>query len=130
MTQAALLLAVAQLSVLSSKRLRLAQTHECLTRHLECISIFCGVASCYVSLVKAPACLAMPVFLEDPSHFSKERLKSELIAHNVALPSTDSKKKEYLELYLRNVSTKNAADFSSDEEEEQPVQVPSVSPCY
>ncbi|XP_062396118.1 LEM domain-containing protein 1 isoform X2 [Sardina pilchardus] len=65
----------------------------------------------------------MPVFLEDPSQFSKERLKSELIAHNVALPPGESKKQEYLELFLKNVDAKNAADFSSDEEEEQPVQV-------
>ncbi|XP_076132877.1 LEM domain-containing protein 1 isoform X2 [Alosa pseudoharengus] len=65
----------------------------------------------------------MPVFLEDPSQFSKERLKSELIAHNVALPPGESKKQEYLELYLKNVDAKNAADFSSDEEEDQPAQV-------
>ncbi|XP_012690557.2 LEM domain-containing protein 1 isoform X2 [Clupea harengus] len=67
----------------------------------------------------------MPVFLEDPSEFSKERLKSELIAHNVALPPGENKKQEYLELYLKNVDTKNAADFSSDEEEELPVSVDS-----
>ncbi|XP_041955436.1 LEM domain-containing protein 1 isoform X2 [Alosa sapidissima] len=65
----------------------------------------------------------MPVFLEDPSQFSKERLKSELIAHNIALPPGESKKQEYLELYLKNVDAKNAADFSSDEEEDQPAQV-------
>ncbi|XP_041955442.1 LEM domain-containing protein 1 isoform X6 [Alosa sapidissima] len=69
----------------------------------------------------------MPVFLEDPSQFSKERLKSELIAHNIALPPGESKKQEYLELYLKNVDAKNAADFSSDEEEDQPAQVDGVS---
>lgn len=84
-----------------------------------------GCAICLFG--RGPVCLVMPVFSEDPSQFSKERLKSELIAHNVALPPTDSKKQEYLELYLKNVDTKNAADFSSDEEEERPAEVDSVS---
>lgn len=59
----------------------------------------------------------MPVFVEDPSQFSKERLKSELIAHNVDLPPPESKKHAYVELYLKHVTT-NSTDFSSDEEED------------
>ncbi|KAJ8377698.1 hypothetical protein AAFF_G00254790 [Aldrovandia affinis] len=60
----------------------------------------------------------MPVFVEDPAQFSKQRLKSALVAHNVDLPAGESKKRVYLELYLKHVSTKRAADFSSDEEEQ------------
>ncbi len=59
----------------------------------------------------------MPVFVEDPALFSKERLKSELIAHNVDLPPPESKKHAYVELYLKHVRT-NSTDFSSDEEED------------
>ncbi|XP_056588245.1 LEM domain-containing protein 1 isoform X1 [Triplophysa dalaica] len=59
----------------------------------------------------------MPVFVEDPAQFSKERLKSELIANNVALPPAESNKHVYLELYLKNVKT-NSPDFSSDEEDD------------
>ncbi|TRY84770.1 hypothetical protein DNTS_027448 [Danionella cerebrum] len=60
----------------------------------------------------------MPVFVEDPTQFSKERLKAELIAHSVELPPPDSKKQVYIEFYLKHVKTNNA-DFSSDEEEDQ-----------
>uniref|UniRef100_A0A9J8CGB5 LEM domain containing 1 n=1 Tax=Cyprinus carpio carpio TaxID=630221 RepID=A0A9J8CGB5_CYPCA len=59
----------------------------------------------------------MPVFVEDPAQFSKDRLKSELIAHNVDLPPPESKKHAYVELYLKHVRTNNT-DFSSDEEED------------
>ncbi|XP_026097854.1 LEM domain-containing protein 1 isoform X2 [Carassius auratus] len=59
----------------------------------------------------------MPVFVEDPALFSKERLKSELMAHNVDLPPPESKKHAYVELYLKHVRT-NTTDFSSDEEED------------
>ncbi|XP_058860125.1 lamina-associated polypeptide 2-like isoform X4 [Acipenser ruthenus] len=58
----------------------------------------------------------MPVFVEDPALFSKERLKSELIANDVALPLSE-KKEVYLQLYLKHVTNQNVADFSSDEEE-------------
>ncbi|XP_016404712.1 lamina-associated polypeptide 2, isoforms beta/delta/epsilon/gamma-like isoform X2 [Sinocyclocheilus rhinocerous] len=58
----------------------------------------------------------MPVFVEDPALFSKERLESELIAHNVDLPPPESKKHAYVELYLKHERT-NSTDFSSDEEE-------------
>lgn len=56
-------------------------------------------------------------FVEDPAHFSKSRLKSDLVAHNVALPPAASKKAVYLELHLKHIDQKNAADFSSDEED-------------
>ncbi|KAF7667453.1 hypothetical protein LDENG_00060390 [Lucifuga dentata] len=60
----------------------------------------------------------MPVFAEDPAQLTKSRLKSDLIAHNVAMPSTKSKKKVYVELHLKQTDRKNAADFSSDEEDQ------------
>ncbi|XP_016409493.1 LEM domain-containing protein 1 isoform X2 [Sinocyclocheilus rhinocerous] len=59
----------------------------------------------------------MPVFVEDPAQFSKDRLKSELIAHNVDVPPPESKKHAYVELYRKHVRT-NSTDFSSDEEED------------
>lgn len=60
----------------------------------------------------------MPVFAEDPAQLSKSRLKSDLIAHNVALPPAKSKKQVYVELHLKHINHKNAADFSSDEEDQ------------
>lgn len=62
-------------------------------------------------------CVSMPLF-EDPVNFSKSRLKSDLIAHNVPLPPTKSKKEVYLELYLKHIGQKNATDLSSDEEDQ------------
>ncbi|KAM3618047.1 uncharacterized protein V6R79_014439 [Siganus canaliculatus] len=61
----------------------------------------------------------MPLFKEDPTHLSKSRLKSDLVAHNVALPPAKSKKDVYVELHLKHIDQRNAADFSSDEEDEQ-----------
>lgn len=61
----------------------------------------------------------MPVFVEDSAQFSKSRLKSDLIAHNVALPPSKSKKEVYVELHMKHVNQKNAADFSSDEEDQE-----------
>ncbi|XP_016104060.1 lamina-associated polypeptide 2, isoforms beta/delta/epsilon/gamma-like isoform X1 [Sinocyclocheilus grahami] len=55
----------------------------------------------------------MPVFVEDPAEFSKDKL----IAHNVDLPPPESKKHAYVELYRKYVRT-NSTDFSSDEEED------------
>lgn len=60
----------------------------------------------------------MPLF-EDPANFSKSRLKSDLISHNVSLPPADSKKQVYVELHLKHIEQKNAADFSSDEEDQE-----------
>lgn len=56
-------------------------------------------------------------FVEQPAHLSKSRLKSDLVAHNVALPPAASKKAVYVELHLKHIDQKNAADFSSDEED-------------
>nr|XP_014268257.2 lamina-associated polypeptide 2, isoforms beta/gamma isoform X2 [Maylandia zebra] len=56
-------------------------------------------------------------FVEEPAHLSKSRLKSALVAHNVALPPAASKKAVYVELHLKHIDQKNAADFSSDEED-------------
>jgi len=64
-------------------------------------------------------------FVEDPAHLSKTRLKSDLIAHNVELPPTACTKETYVELHLKHIDQKNAADFSSDDEE--PVQEVTVS---
>ncbi|XP_051281592.1 LEM domain-containing protein 1 isoform X4 [Dicentrarchus labrax] len=60
----------------------------------------------------------MPLFEEDPAHLSKSRLKSDLVAHSVALPPAQSKKDVYVELHLKHIDQKNAADFSSDEEDQ------------
>ncbi|XP_047428103.1 LEM domain-containing protein 1 isoform X3 [Mugil cephalus] len=59
----------------------------------------------------------MPL-VEDPVHFSKSRLKSDLIAHNVALPPAASRKEVYVQLHLNHIHQRNAADFSSDEEDQ------------
>lgn len=59
----------------------------------------------------------MPLF-EDPAHLSKSRLRSDLVAHNVALPPAKSRKEVYVELHLKHIDQKNAADFSSDEEDQ------------
>uniref|UniRef100_A0A3Q0RUA5 LEM-like domain-containing protein n=1 Tax=Amphilophus citrinellus TaxID=61819 RepID=A0A3Q0RUA5_AMPCI len=56
-------------------------------------------------------------FVEDPAHLSKTRLKSDLVAHNVALPPAASKKEVYVELHLKHIDQKNAANFSSDEDD-------------
>lgn len=58
----------------------------------------------------------MPL-LEDPARLSKSRLKSELLAHNVALPPANSRKDVYVELHLKHIRQKDAAEFSSDEED-------------
>ncbi|XP_032819280.2 uncharacterized protein LOC116947531 [Petromyzon marinus] len=72
--------------------------------------------------------------VEDPASLTKERLKSELLAHKVALPTGEQKKDVYVKLYLKHVTPKRSgvraraglrADFSSDEEEQQP---PRASP--
>lgn len=65
----------------------------------------------------------MAQFHEDPALLTKEKLKSELMANNVALPSADSKKDVYVQLYLKNLTVLNKKNtisapdtFSSDEE--------------
>ncbi|XP_048410244.1 lamina-associated polypeptide 2, isoforms beta/delta/epsilon/gamma-like [Stegostoma tigrinum] len=61
----------------------------------------------------------MPEYLQDPSVLTKERLKSELIAHSVQLPLGDQRKDVYVQLYLQHLTARNSGrgtDFSSDEE--------------
>lgn len=67
---------------------------------------------------------SMAQFHEDPALLTKEKLKSELIANNVPLPSADSKKDVYVQLYLKNLTVLNktrasppADTFSSDDED-------------
>ncbi|XP_046725043.1 LEM domain-containing protein 1 isoform X4 [Silurus meridionalis] len=59
----------------------------------------------------------MPVFVENPSRFSKQRLKSELVSHGVELAPSEREKQAYLQVYMQHVANKSA-DFSSDEEEQ------------
>ncbi|KAG7454427.1 hypothetical protein MATL_G00259620 [Megalops atlanticus] len=69
----------------------------------------------------------MSEFLEDPSVLTKDKLKSELLANNVPLPSGEHKKDVYVQLYLKTLTAQNrekapAADtFSSDEDMPPPV---------
>ncbi|CAJ1055722.1 thymopoietin a isoform X5 [Xyrichtys novacula] len=77
----------------------------------------------------------MPEYLDDPSVLTKDKLKSELLAHNVELPSGNQTKDVYVQLYLKNLTAQNnqhdtAASldaFSSDEELPPPVVVSSRS---
>ncbi|XP_068189237.1 LEM domain-containing protein 1 isoform X1 [Antennarius striatus] len=59
----------------------------------------------------------MPLFEEDPAHLSKSRLRSDLVAHSVALPPAKSRKRVYVELHSKHINSKSAAEFSSDEED-------------
>ncbi|XP_048449217.1 lamina-associated polypeptide 2, isoforms beta/delta/epsilon/gamma-like [Rhincodon typus] len=63
---------------------------------------------------------------QDPSHLTKSRLKSELIAHDVRLPQREQKKEVYVQLYLKHITSKNKselrADFSTDEEDSSEVK--------
>ncbi|XP_020790559.2 thymopoietin b [Boleophthalmus pectinirostris] len=69
----------------------------------------------------------MAEFLEDPSTLTKEKLKTELTANNVPLPSGEHKKEVYVQLYLKNLTILNnkksppTDTFSSDEELPAPV---------
>uniref|UniRef100_H3DEZ8 Thymopoietin b n=1 Tax=Tetraodon nigroviridis TaxID=99883 RepID=H3DEZ8_TETNG len=69
----------------------------------------------------------MAEFLEDPSVLTKDKLKNELVANNVPLPSGEHKKEVYVQLYLKNLTVQNskknppADTFSSDEELPPPV---------
>ncbi|XP_054480420.1 thymopoietin a isoform X2 [Anoplopoma fimbria] len=68
-------------------------------------------------------------YLDDPSVLTKDKLKSELLAHNVELPAGNPTKDVYVQLYLKNLTAHNknhaaAATpdvFSSDEELPPPV---------
>ncbi|XP_077567028.1 lamina-associated polypeptide 2, isoforms beta/gamma-like [Stigmatopora nigra] len=69
----------------------------------------------------------MAEFLEDPSVLTKDKLKNELAANNVVLPSGEHKKEVYVQLYLKNLTVQNNKSsppvdtFSSDEELPAPV---------
>lgn len=63
----------------------------------------------------------MAEFLEDPSVLTKDKLKSELMANNVSLPSEDHRKEVYVQLYLKKLTVLNKKSsppdtFSSDKE--------------
>lgn len=70
----------------------------------------------------------MPEYLDDPSSLTKDKLKSELLAHNVELPGGNPTKDVYVQLYLKNLTVQNKRGtaatldaFSSDEELPTPV---------
>lgn len=71
----------------------------------------------------------MAEFLEDPSTLTKDKLKNELAANNVPLPSGEHKKEVYVQLYLRHLTALNSSSspppepFSSDDESSAPVVV-------
>lgn len=68
----------------------------------------------------------MAEFLTDPSVLTKDKLKSALVANNVALPNGEQRKGVYVELYLKNLTSQNKRSggyteaFSSDEEPAAP----------
>lgn len=84
----------------------------------------------------------MPAYLEDPSVLTKDKLKSELLAHNVELPSGNPTKDVFVQLYLEKLTALNHQDhehlgvttaaasldsFSSDEELPPPPPIVSNS---
>uniref|UniRef100_A0A8C4RLT5 Thymopoietin n=1 Tax=Erpetoichthys calabaricus TaxID=27687 RepID=A0A8C4RLT5_ERPCA len=63
--------------------------------------------------------------LQDPSVLTKDKLKSALLANDVALPPGEQKKDVYVRLYLQHLTSRNhrqspADTFSSDEEPPAP----------
>ncbi|XP_039625823.1 lamina-associated polypeptide 2-like isoform X5 [Polypterus senegalus] len=63
----------------------------------------------------------MSEFLQDPSVLTKDKLKTALLANDVALPPGEQKKDVYVRLYLQHLTSRNhrqspADTFSSDEE--------------
>ncbi|XP_008399464.1 thymopoietin a isoform X2 [Poecilia reticulata] len=78
--------------------------------------------------------LDMPEYLDDPSVLTKDKLKSELVAHNVELPSGNPTKDVYVQLYLKNLTVQNqkkavavVLDAFSSDEELPPVVAPNRS---
>lgn len=74
----------------------------------------------------------MPEYLEDPSVLTKDKLKSELMANNVELPTGNPTKDVYVQLYLKNLTAQNdhtgaTLDAFSSDEELPPVVVTSRS---
>lgn len=64
----------------------------------------------------------MPKFLTNPGVLTKDRLKTDLKKHGIALPRGDPKKQVYVDLYMEHLTSQNDDGddkmFSSDEEEE------------
>lgn len=96
-----------------------------------CAAVIVSAAPAPAPAPPAPAAPAadMPAYLEDPSVLTKDKLKSELLAHNVELPSGNPTKDVFVQLYLEKLTALNqhhhypgvttAASldsFSSDEE--------------
>lgn len=75
----------------------------------------------------------MPEYLDDPSVLTKEKLKSELLANNVELPSGNPTKDVYVQLYLTKLAGQSrrpaaaAADSFSSDEELPPPALPDTS---
>ncbi|XP_031587407.1 thymopoietin a [Oreochromis aureus] len=75
----------------------------------------------------------MPEYLDDPSVLTKEKLKSELLAHNVELPSGNPTKDVYVQLYLTKLAGQSrrpaaaAADSFSSDDELPPPALPDTS---
>ncbi|KAM6896163.1 thymopoietin a isoform 1-T1 [Lycodopsis pacificus] len=69
----------------------------------------------------------MSEYLDDPSVLTKDKLKTELLANNVELPSGNPTKDVYVQLYLKKLTAHNQKPaatldaFSSDEELPPPV---------
>ncbi|XP_063783812.1 thymopoietin isoform X5 [Pseudophryne corroboree] len=62
----------------------------------------------------------------DPSSLTKEELKSELVANNVALPPGEQRKNVYVKLYREVLAARSRGtpDFSSDEERSERKSTP------
>lgn len=65
----------------------------------------------------------MSEYLDDPSVLTKDELKSQLLAHNIKLPSGNRVKDVYVQLYLERLTAQNkrgtdvtVGALSSDEE--------------
>lgn len=75
----------------------------------------------------------MPEYLDDPSVLTKEKLKSELLAHNVVLPSGNPTKDVYVQLYLTKLAGQSrrpaaaAGDSFSSDDELPPPALPDTS---
>ncbi|XP_033987392.1 thymopoietin a isoform X3 [Trematomus bernacchii] len=70
----------------------------------------------------------MSEYLDDPSVLTKEKLKTELAAHDVELPNGNPTKDVYVQLYLKHITANNKKHvttsvdvFSSDEDLPPPV---------
>ena len=63
----------------------------------------------------------MPAIVSDPSTLTKQKLKADLHNFGVELPSSDSRKAVYVELYRQHVLALKAEfsrEFSSDDDDD------------